>query len=137
MSLIKKMQIGDNHAGRYTKEYLLTDFKCRTHRLHDEYRPRADKYCDYIEATVIAPGREDMLMYEWFINRSTLSGRLLIQLPPKPNQSVPDEQEIYFEEAQCFSFEEEYHINRNQRRVLRLQFVAEKVTINGITYKRQ
>ena len=78
------MQIGDNRAGRYAKEYLLTDFKCRTHRLHDEYRPRADKYCDYIEATVIAPGREDMLMYEWFINRSTLSGRLLIQLPPKP-----------------------------------------------------
>ena len=86
MSLIKKMQIGDNRAGRYTKEYLLTDFKCRTHRLHDEYRPHADKYCDYIEATVIAPGREDMLMYEWFINRLTLSGRLLIQLPPKPNQ---------------------------------------------------
>ena len=46
MSLTKKMQIGDNHAGRYTKEYLLTDFKCRTHRLHDEYRPRADKYCE-------------------------------------------------------------------------------------------
>ena len=123
------MQIGDNRAGRYTKEYLLTDFKCRTHRLHDEYRPRADKYCDYIEATVIAPGREDMLMYEWFINRSTLSGRLLIQLPPNPNQSVPDEQEIFFEE--------EYHIHRNQRRMLRLQFVAETVTINGITYKRQ
>ena len=131
------MQIGDNHAGRYTKEYLLTDFKCRTHRLHDAYRPHADKYCDYIEATVIAPGREDMQMYEWFINKSSLSGRLLIQLPPKPNQSVPDEQEIIFEEAQCFSFEEEYHINHNQRRMLRLQFVAEQVTINGITYIRQ
>ena len=131
------MQIGDNHAGRYTKAYLLTDFKCRTHRLHNEYRPHADKYCDYIEATVIAPGRDDMQMYEWFINRSTLSGRLLIQLPPKSNQSVSDEQEILFEEAQCFSFEEEYHANRNQRRMLRLQFVAEKVIINDITFKRQ
>lgn len=137
MSLIKKMQIGDIHAGRYPKEYLLTDFKCRTHRLHNEYRPHADKYCDYIEATVIAPGREDMLMYEWFIKRSTLSGRLLIQLPPKANQGEPDYQEILFEEAQCFSFEEEYHANRNQRRVLRLQFVAEKVIINDITFKRQ
>jgi hypothetical protein len=78
-----------------------------------------------------------MLMYEWFINRSTLSGLLLIQLPPKSNQSVSDEQEIFFEEAQCFSFEEEYHANRNQRRVLRLQFVAEKVIINDITFKRQ
>ena len=137
MSLIKKLQIGDNRAGRYTKEYLLTDFKTCTHRLHDKYRPGADKYCDYVEATVIAPGREDMLMYDWFINRSTLTGRLLIQLPPKANQSEPDYQEIFFEEAQWFSFEEEYHINRNQRRMLRLQFVAEEVTINGITFKRQ
>ena len=136
MSQIKKLQIGDNCAGRYTKEYLLTDFKTRTHHMHDKYRPGADKYCDYIEVTVIAPGREDMLMYDWFINRSTLSGRLLIQLPPKPNQSEPDYQEIFFEEAQCFSFEEEYHINRNQRRMLRLQFVAEEVIINGITFMR-
>ena len=130
------MQIGDNHAGRYTKEYLLTDFKTRTHRMHDEFRPGTDKYCDYVEATVIAPGREDMLMYEWFINKSTLSGRLLIQLPPRANQNEPDCQEIFFEEAQCFSFEEEYHINKNQRRMLRLQFVAEEVIINGIIYKR-
>lgn len=136
MALIKKLQIGDNHVGRYTKEYLLTDFKTRTHRLHDEYRPGADKYCDYVEATVIAPGREDMLMYDWFIKKSTLSGRLLIQLPPKPNQNEPDCQEIFFEEAQCFSFEEEYHINKNQRRMLRLQFVAEEVVINGITFYR-
>ena len=136
MALIKKLHIGDNHVGRYTKEYLLTDFKTRTHRLHDEYRPGADKYCDYVEATVIAPGREDMLMYDWFIKKSTLSGRLLIQLPPKPNQNEPDCQEIFFEEAQCFSFEEEYHINKNQRRMLRLQFVAEEVIINGITFNR-
>lgn len=96
----------------------------------------ADKYCDYLEATVIAPGREDMQMYEWFIRRSTICGRLLIQLPPKANQSEPDCQEIYFEEAQCFSFEEKYHSNLNQRRMLRLQFVAEQVIINGITFKR-
>jgi hypothetical protein len=136
MSLIKKLQIGDNRSGRYTKEYLLTDFKCLTHRLHNEYRPNFDKYCDSINVTVIAPGREDMLLYEWFIRQSTLSGRLLIQLPPKPNQSEPDTQEIFFEEAKCFSFEEEYHIGRNQRRMLRLQFVAEKVDINGVVFMR-
>jgi len=137
MSLLKKLQIGDNYACRYTKEYLLADFKCRTHRLHDKHRPGVDKYCDYIEATVIAPGREDMEMYDWFINRSPLSGRLLIQLPPQNNQKDPDTQEILFEEAQCFSFEEEYHINYNQRRMLRLQFVAEQVNINGVIFKRQ
>lgn len=93
MSLLKKLQIGDNHAGRYTKEYLLSDFKCHTHRLHNEYRPDSDKYCDSIDVTIIAPGRDDMQLYDWFIHQSTLSGRLLIQLPPKLNQSEPDIQE--------------------------------------------
>lgn len=136
MSLLKKFQIGDNHAGRYTKEYLLSDFKCHTHRLHNEYRPDSDKYCDSIDVTIIAPGRDDMQLYDWFIHQSTLSGRLLIQLPPKLNQSEPDIQEIFFEEARCFSFEEEYHINRNQRRMLRLRFVAENVNINDVIFKR-
>ena len=136
MSLLKKLQIGDNHAGRYPKEYLLSDYKCHTHRLHNEYRPDSDKYCDSIDLTVIAPGREDMLLYEWFIRQSRLSGRLLIQLPPKPNQWETDYREILFEEARCFSFEEEYHINRNQRRMLRLRFVAENVNINDVIFKR-
>ena len=136
MSLLKKFQIGDNHSGRYTKEYLLSDFKCHTHRLHNEYRPDSDKYCDSIDVTIIAPGRDDMQLYDWFIHQSTLSGRLLIQLPPKLNQSEPDIQEIFFEEARCFSFEEEYHINCNQRRMLRLRFVAENVNINDVIFKR-
>lgn len=136
MSLLKKIQIGDNRSGRYTKEYLLSDFKCHTHRLHNEYRPDSDKYCDCIDVTIIAPGRDDMQLYDWFIHQSTMSGRLLIQLPPKPSQSEPDTQEILFEEARCFSFEEEYHINRNRRRLLRLQFVAEQVNINDVIFKR-
>jgi len=136
MALIKKMQIGDNHAGRYSKEYLLTDFKCHMNRKHNKYRPDADKYCDHIEVTVIAPGREDMELYDWFIHQSTLNGRLLIQLPPKGNQNEPDYQEIIFEEAQCFSFEEDYHINLSRRRTLRLQFVAEKVSVCDVTFWR-
>ena len=136
MALLKKLQIGDNHADRYTKEYLLTDFKCHTLRLHNEFRPDADKYCDSVEMTVIAPGKEDMQLYDWFINQSTLSGRLLIQLPPQPNQSEPDCQKILFEEAKCFSFEEEYHINRDQRRILKMRFVAEQVNINGVIFYR-
>ena len=86
--------------------------------------------------TIIAPGRDDMQLYDWFIHQSTMSGRLLIQLPPGPNQSEPDTQEILFEEARCFSFEEEYHINRSRRRLLRLQFVAEQVNINDVIFKR-
>ena len=47
MSLLKKLQIGDNVSGRYTQEYLLTDYSCHTLRQFDEFRPKSEKYCDY------------------------------------------------------------------------------------------
>jgi hypothetical protein len=137
MSLLKKLQIGDNNSGRYTKEYLLTDYKCHTYRKHNEYRPDTDKYCDCIELTVIAPGREDVLMYDWFITQSLQNGRILIQLPPQMNQSEPESHEVLFEDACCFSLEEDYHLNKNQRRVLKLKLVAEEIVINDVTFYRR
>ena len=136
MSLLKKLQIGDNNACRYTKEYLLTDYQCHTFRRHNEYRPDSTKYCDMIELTVIAPGKQDMELYEWFIKQSSLSGRILIQLPPQPMQNDAETKEILFDEATCFSFEEEYHIGENQRRILKLSLVADVVNINGVMFNR-
>jgi hypothetical protein len=89
-----------------------------------------------IELTVIAPGKQDMELYEWFIKQSTLSGRILIQLPPQPMQNDAETKEILFEEATCFSLEEGYHIGENQRRVLRLSLVADEININGVMFYR-
>ena len=136
MSLLKKLQIGDNSAGRYTKEYLLSDYKCHMYRGHNEYRPDTEKRCDMIELSIIAPGREDILMYEWFVRKLNLSGRITIELPPSINQMHGATKEILFEEARCFSFEEDYHIGKSQRRILKLQLVAEKVNIEGVIFNR-
>ena len=89
-----------------------------------------------IELTVIAPGKQDMELYEWFINQSTLSGRVLIQLPPQPMQNDQETKEILFDEATCFSLEEEYHIGTNQRRVLKLSLVADEININDVLFNR-
>lgn len=136
MSLLKKLQIGDNHIGRYTKEYLLNDYKCHTFRKHNEYRPTSDRMCDGIELTVIAPGKNDMQLYQSFIEQSTFSGRILIELPPKHSQNGNDMKEIQFEEALCYSLEEDYHIGDNQRRVLKLLLVAESIVIDGVKFNR-
>lgn len=137
MSLLKKLQIGDNVSGRYTQEYLLTDFSCHTVRQFDEYRPKTEKYCDFIEMSVIAPGNEDMQFYKWFINQTSFSGRILVQLPPSPTTFESDFHEILFEVAKCFSFEEDYHISSNQLRTLKLKFIAREVKINDITFYRK
>ncbi|MBR4381241.1 MAG: hypothetical protein IKP48_08295 [Bacteroidaceae bacterium] len=136
MSLLKKLQIGDNVSGRYTQEYLLTDYSCHTLRQFDEFRPKSEKYCDYIEMSVVAPGNQDMHFYKWFINQTSFSGRILVQLPPKPNMLESETHEIQFEVARCFSFEEDYHIDNNQLRILKLKFIAREVKINDITFYR-
>ena len=46
MSLLKKLQIGNNEIGKYTQEYLLLDYQCHTCRQHNDFRPEADKFCE-------------------------------------------------------------------------------------------
>ena len=136
MSLLKKLQIGDNAVGRYTKEYLLVDYRCHTCRGHNEFRPNSDMSCERIEVTIIAPGVDDLSIYEWFINQTTFDGRLQIELPAALHQGSTEYKEILFEEASCFSLEEHYEIGKNQRRVLKLGMIAGKVTIDGVEYNR-
>lgn len=136
MSLLKKLQIGDNALGRYSKEYLLVDYKCHTFRSHNEFRPSSTMSCERIDLTIIAPGVDDMSIYDWFINQTTIDGRLLIELPAMLHQGSTEYKEIQLEEASCFSMEEHYEIGKNQRRVLKLGIIAGTVTIDGIKYER-
>jgi hypothetical protein len=137
MSLLKKLQIGDNAAGRYTKEYLLVDYKCHTCRSHNAFRPNADMSCESIELTIIAPGVDDMSIYDWFINQTSVDGRIQVELPSVLYQGNTEYKEILFEGATCFSLEEHYEIDKNQRRVLHLGMIAGQVTIDGVVYNRK
>ena len=132
MSLLKKLQIGNNELGKYTKDYLLMDYKCHTCRHRNEFRPDADKYCERIDMTVVAPGREDVSLYQWFIAQTPESGRILIELPPNASQQG-ETKAIPFENAIIYSIEEEFHFNRDKVRKLKISIVTEKVTIDGVT----
>ena len=137
MSLIKQLQIGDNDLGKYWKEYLLADYRLHTCRRYNEFRPDESQiYCECIELTVVAPGRDDVTMYEWFINQSVMSGRILITLPPQGVQEVEETKEVLFNNATCFSLEENYHINTKQRRMLKMSLVAEEVKVENNVFNR-
>ena len=136
MSLLKKLQIGNNQLGKYTHEYLLKDYHCHTCRHHNEYRPYAEKYCERIDLTVIAPGRQDVNLYDWFVRQLTENGRILIELPPKGTNLNEDRKEVLFTNASVFSLEEEFHFDTNRRRLLKLSIVADEVIIDGIKFNR-
>lgn len=135
MAVIAKLQLGDNGFRRYAREYLLVDFTCRVVRRHNEARPDGSPQFEHMELTVVAPGRMDLNLYEWYVGHSSMSGRILIELPaPSPNQPA-DWKEVLFEDGLCYSIAEDYHIDESVRRTLKLQIVSREVTVDDIVFK--
>ena len=132
MALTARLQFGDNTARRYSREYLVTEFKCHVVRSHNLARPDGNPKCDCLEMTLIAPGREDLNLIEWYVDRSTLSGRILIELSTPANNQEVEYKEILFEDGVCFALGEQYQIDQKRRRILRLSVAVRELTVDTI-----
>ena len=87
-----------------------------------------------ISITIVAPGKEDLSLYDWYINRTVLNGRILFDLS---GQAMFDEnpKTIYFEGASCFSLSESYHIDQENRRLIHIEITTEETTVDNIRFK--
>lgn len=133
MALMAHLHFGDNQAGRYWSEYLVMDCHMHFSRHHDHFRPDTDARCEKVELVVIAPGREDLNLYEWYIQNERLSGKIVFDLQSLTADAV--EKVIFFEGAYCYAIEEEYHIDAQKRRCLRLSLMAEELVINDTSFQ--
>ena len=84
---------------------------------------------------MVAPGKEDLGLFEWYTKQSMQDGRLVITMSGGLYDSQ-DTQTLYFENAKCFSLSEFYDINSSARRIIRLAIGAEKVEIDDVTFER-
>lgn len=136
MALMARLEFGDNLEGIYSSadKYLVLDFHLHFSRRHNHFKPNTDARCDKIEVVVVAPGRQDLRLYDWYINNETMSGRLVIELQSVASDSTIMK-EIKFEDAYCYSIKEDYRISEQRRRVLTLSLVAEKIEINESEFK--
>jgi hypothetical protein len=137
MSIIARLQFGDNGCKRYSKEYLVSDFKCHLTRRHNEARPDGEAKCESMELAVVVPGREDLTLFEWYVNRSSMNGRLLVELSDTGRNFSSDIKQVYFEGAVCYSISEDYQINKNRRRTLRMKFVVDEATIDDVVFRNK
>ena len=135
MALTAVLEFGDNSIKRYSKQYLVADCRLVFNRPYSAFCPQGVARCERIELDVVAPGKEDLGMFEWFTKRSLQDGRLIITMSGG-QQDTPDTQTLYFEDAQCFSLSENYDINSSRRRQLRLAISAEKIEIDDVTFER-
>ena len=115
MALTAVLEFGDNNIRRYS---------C----------PEGDTRCDRMELFVVAPGKEDLTLFEWFANQSVLDGRVVISLGATNDNSL-DSQEIVFEEAVCFALSEMYDIESSMRRLLKLSILANKICIDDVCFE--
>ena len=112
----------------------MTDFKCHITRRHNKARPDGNPKCDYLELLVVTPGRDDLNLFEWYVDQSFMSGRILIELSASAQNQEPEWKEVLFENGVCYSISEEYHINEKRRRTLRLLIAVEQITVDSVQF---
>lgn len=134
MALLASLQLGDNDNKRYTKEYLVTEVKCHLVRPHNLYYADSKPRCERLELTVIAPGKEDLTLVDWYINQTSMSGRVVVSLSNEAKLGVGDTKEILFEDAMCFSLAESYDIEAG-RRIMILSVIPGILTIDNVKFK--
>ena len=137
MSLSATLKFGDNTTKLYSSQsYKVTECKFRVYRNHNAYMPTTDVRCDKIEITVVAPGKEDRNLVEWYIDETFLNGLITIDLSDRTIDDKDLFRELTFDNAQCFSIGEEYHIDNNGRRLLKMEIVADMISIDGVVFNR-
>lgn len=136
MALTAVLEFGDNSIKRYSKQYIVSDCRLLFARPFNGFSPEGAARCERVEVTVVAPGKDDLGLIEWFSTQGVQNGRLVISLTNEFKDNESDSQILYFEEAKCFSLSEYYDINISRRRLLKLAIGAETLEIDGVTLNR-
>ena len=88
MALIAALEFGDNNIGRYSKSYLVSDCRFVFNRPYNSYRPEGMARCERLELEVIAPGKNDLNLFDWYDKQGVQSGRIVISMRKTPRSSI-------------------------------------------------
>ena len=136
MALTAVLEFGDNSIKRYSKQYLVSDCRLLLARPFNGFSPEGATRCERVEVTVVAPGKDDLGLIDWFSTQGVQNGRIIISLTNEVKADDADAQILYFEGAKCFSLSEYYDVNVSRRRLLKLAIGAETLEIDGVTLNR-
>lgn len=136
MALSAKLYFGNNQIGAYSQQYDVVECNYHFHRHHNCRFPDTKAKLDKAEITVIAPGKEDLNLYEWYIEQSILSGKIVFDLSDSSGASEQTQKALTFENATCFSISECYNIDTQKRRQLRLGIMAEEIVVENVQFNQ-
>ena len=134
MALTAVLEFGDNSIRRYTKQYLLSDCRFVFDRPYNAFSPERPAHCERIEVVVIAPGKSDLGLFQWFSEQENREGRIAISLISDVAQNETEPQVVYFENARCLSLSEMYDIDNSSRRLIKLAIISDKIEIEDVEF---
>ena len=135
MALIAALEFGDNNVKRYIKQYLLADCRFVFDRPYNAFSPERSTRCERLEVVAVAPGKDDLTLFEWFSNQEVRDGRIVISLTGETMHNTPDPQVIYFENAKCLSLSEMYDLDNSSQRLVKLAIIADSIEIEDVEFK--
>ena len=103
-------------------------------RPHNRFYADSESKCERLELTVIAPGKEDLTLLEWYITQAPMSGRVVVSLSNDAKLGVGDTKEILFEDGICFRLAENYDIDAGRRTMI-LSVAPASLTIDNVEFK--
>ena len=133
MALTAVLEFGDNNIKRYSKRFMVADCRFVFDRFYNDFCPESETRCEQMELFVVAPGKEDLTLFEWFSDQETRDGRVIISLGGSGDNNL-DYQEVLFEDAVCFALSELYDIESSRRRLLKLSIAANVINIDNVCF---
>ena len=112
---------------------MVTDYRWKVACSHNEARPDGMARCEQMEISVVSPGKSDLRFMNWYVSQTPLDGSILIEMVSAQN-GKSDFKSVTFKNALCYSIAEEYHIDRNACRSLKLSLAAESLTVDSIVF---
>ena len=134
MALTAVLEFGDNSIGRFFKHYLISDCRFIFKRPYNDFCPRENPRCERLEVVVVAPGKNDLSLFQWYSGEGVQSGRIVINMSADGKNENTDTRIISFEDAHCFSLSENYDIDTQRRRLLKLGIISERITIDEVVF---
>lgn len=135
MALSIKLEFGDNSSKWYNKQYKVRRFQAHYSRNYNHNHPESVPRCESITLTLPIPSKEDMMLYEWFVDQSFMSGRLVCEIIDPNNYSDSDPHIVYFDDAQAYFIGETVDFQDDKCRLLTLKIDAMRVTSNDVDFE--
>lgn len=130
-----KLQFGDNTCQWYNKEYTVQSFQNHYSRTHNHNHPDSVPRCESITLTLKAPVKEDLMLYEWFVDQSYMSGRIYCEIFSAKDMDGSEPYIICFDDAQVYELSENFDFQSDSLRLITLQIDAMKVTSNDVAFE--